>query len=116
MKVCAIPVGQAVTPTRNFVAVGVGAGGAASSEGISARAVSITARVFRMASLTGTAVIGLPAKRAMSTWTSEATITTSAAATSAGDSGLFTPSAPCVSTRISWPIRAAVFFSASAAM
>ena len=82
----------------------------------SASAFSITARVLRMASATGTATIGLPANRAMSTWMSEATITTSAAATSAGDSGLFIPSAPCVSTLSSCPMIAAVFFSASAAM
>ena len=82
----------------------------------SARAFSITTLVLRIASLTGTATIGLPAKRLISTWMSDATITTSASATSRGESGSLGPSEPCVSTLMSCPRKAAVFLNAAAAI
>src|SRR6185369_16199135 len=120
MKVCAMPVGQEVTPTRNcrlLTGAGAGVAGAASATvGISASAFSITARVLVMPALTGTASIGLPANRSMPTWMSEATITTSAAATSSAESWFLIPSEPWVSTLIWCPMTAAVFLSASAAI
>jgi hypothetical protein len=59
--------------------------------------------------------MGLPVKRAVSTWVSAAMMTRSAAAISASVSWLLAPTEPWVSTRISSP-AAAAFFRASAAM
>src|SRR5512143_1678471 len=47
---------------------------------------------------------------------SAAITATSAAAMSASVSGFWVPCEPCVSTLMSWPIRVAVFFRASAAI
>jgi hypothetical protein len=133
MNVCAIPVGHAVMPTSRFPATACSTGseaeeggttamsanamaGGGAADGTCATAASMTCRVWRMASLVRTAWMGLPANRTTSTWMSDARMTTSAAAISASESASRAPAEPCVSTRRSCPMTAAVFRRASAAI
>ena len=78
-------------------------------------ASSSRARGLRTAAPTGTVSTGLPAKRAISTCLSAATMMQLAAVISSGVRRFFTPSAPLVSTFSRTSISAAAFCSASAA-